>query len=192
MNSFMFWGLHTTTVGLTRVLYCLAKYPDMQQRCREEVAENVGLNYMVRNGDIPKLQYVSWFVKETLRFYPPIPELFRTLPAETVIGDYLVPKHTTLCFKVKDIHFNPDCWHDPETFDPLRFDPANSKDLHPYAYLAFSISPRNCIGENFAMNLMIVFIALIVRKFRIHSVNNKKEDMEEVTEEIEITVQDIL
>ena len=185
MDSFMFWGLHTTTFVLSRTLYCLAKYPALQQKCRREVSNQIGSRYLILHEDIPKLQYISCFIKETMRLYPPFEEIFRSLPAETMIGDYLVPKDSTLCFKVRSIHLNPEWWNDPETFNPLRFDSNNSHDVHPYGYLPFSIGSRSCIGQEFSMGLMIVITALIVKRYKLQLTDMKDETEDDLTIKIQ-------
>lgn len=176
MDSFMFWGLRATTFVLSRTLYCLAKYPTIQQKCRQEVSDCMGSQYLIFHTDIPKFEYIACVIKETMRLYPPFEELYRNLPAETMIDNYLVPKDTTVCFKVKTIHSNPECWDDPKTFNPLRFDSTNSPDLHPYGYLPFSIGPRGCIAEEFSMGVMVVVIALIVKQFNLQLADNIKEE----------------
>ena len=49
------------------------------------------------------------------------------------------------------IHRRPDCFPDPERFEPERFTPEAEKSLPRYAYMPFSIGPRLCIGNHFAM-----------------------------------------
>ncbi|XP_070366095.1 cytochrome P450 4B1-like isoform X2 [Equus asinus] len=42
VDTFMFEGHDTTTSGISWFLYCMALYPEHQQRCREEVREVLG------------------------------------------------------------------------------------------------------------------------------------------------------
>ena len=179
LDSILFWGLPLTSKGISWTLYQLAKHPEMQKQCRKEAAKCIGNKFLVWQGDIAKLKYISWFIKESLRFHPPVPEIFRTIYAETMLGSYLVPKNATLNFKVDSLHFNPDYWDEPETFNPMRFHPESVKDQHPYAYMPFSVGPRSCIGEEFAMNIIVSVVASIIRKFSLELANANEESERE-------------
>lgn len=167
MDSFMFWGLHSTSSTISWALYYLARDQTLQGKCRREISETLGTRSIYWEQDITKLQKISWVIKETMRFHPTMTELFRTIPTDTVLADHLIPKQTTICYKVLSIHFDPKVWTNPYEFNPSRFDPSLMSDLHPYAFLPFSISPRNCPAEEFAMNLMTVVVALIIRSFTV-------------------------
>ena len=83
---------------------------------------------------------------------------------------------------VRAIHRSPSHWVDPDTFNPDRFlpevfkfdqfyfrvthsDEKESKGRHPFAFIPFSAGPRNCIGQNFAMNEEITILSMIYKQF---------------------------
>ena len=167
VDTFMFEGHDTTAHGLSWTLYCLAKYPEHQEKCREEINEVLGNRDYLEYEDLSKLKYTQWCIKESLRLYPPVYSLLRKLEEDTNLAGYLIPKNTLLELRFLNIHRNPEFWKDPEVFDPLRFHPDNIEHQHPYAYVPFSAGPRNCIGQNFAMNEERVVIASIIRKLKL-------------------------
>lgn len=167
-DTFLFEGHDTTSHGLTWTLYCLAKHPEHQEKCREEI-NNVLMGRVssdLEYEDLPKLTYIQWCIKESLRLYPPVYSVYRQFDKDTEIGGYLIPKECVVAQKQYVIHHNSKFWPDPYVYDPLRFHPDNVKNRHPFSFIPFSAGPRNCIGQNFAMNELRVVVSNIVRKFR--------------------------
>jgi cytochrome P450 len=70
------------------------------------------------------------------------------------------------------LHHNPLFWDNPEEFRPSRFSSENSKSRHPFAYIPFSAGPRNCIGQNFALNEELVTIAMTLHRYQLIEVTD--------------------
>ncbi|XP_038616381.1 cytochrome P450 4B1-like [Tachyglossus aculeatus] len=166
VDTFMFEGHDTTTSGISWFLYSLALHPEHQQRCREEVQEILGDRDTFQWDDLGKMTYLTLCMKESLRLYPPVPQIYRQLnkPVHFVDGRNL-PEGALVSLHIYALHRNPKVWSDPEVFDPLRFSPENSVGRHPYAFLPFSAGPRNCIGQQFAMMEMKVVAAQCLLRF---------------------------
>lgn len=166
VDTFMFEGHDTTTSGISWFLYCMAKCPEHQHRCREEVREVLGDRDSVQWDDLSKMPYLTMCIKESLRLYPPVPQVYRQLskPVSFVDGRSL-PAGSLISLHIYALHRNSSVWPDAEVFDPLRFSPENVTGRHPFAFMPFSAGPRNCIGQQFAMNEMKVVAALCLLRF---------------------------
>uniref|UniRef100_A0A8C5QZZ1 Cytochrome P450 n=1 Tax=Leptobrachium leishanense TaxID=445787 RepID=A0A8C5QZZ1_9ANUR len=168
VDTFMFEGHDTTASGVSWILYCMAKYPEHQKLCREEIREVLGDRDTVQWEDLGKLSYTTMCIKETMRLYPPVPGVARQLAQPITFYDgRSLPKDTVVLLSFYALNRSPSVWKDPEVFDPLRFSPENTSDRHSHAFLPFSAGPRNCIGQNFAMNEMKVATALTLKRFQL-------------------------
>jgi cytochrome P450 len=70
--TFMIAGHETTSGALQWALYELARHPDVQQKCREEVRAVVGQDADVAYDHLQHLKYLQQVMKETLRMHPPV------------------------------------------------------------------------------------------------------------------------
>ncbi|CAH6790686.1 cytochrome P450 4B1 [Phodopus roborovskii] len=166
VDTFMFEGHDTTTSGISWFLYCMALYPEHQKRCREEVREILGDQDSFQWDDLAKMTYLTMCMKECFRLYPPVPQVFRQLSKPVTFSDgRSLPAGSLISMHIYALHRNSAVWPDPEVFDPLRFSPENVTGRHPFAFMPFSAGPRNCIGQQFAMNEMKVVTALCLLRF---------------------------
>ncbi|KAM4722926.1 cytochrome P450 4B1-like [Rhinophrynus dorsalis] len=168
VDTFMFEGHDTTASGISWILYCMAKYPEHQQKCREEIREVLGQRDTLEWEDLGKIPYTTMCIKESMRLYPPVPGIARQLTKPITFCDgRSLPEGSVVILSIYCINRSSSLWKDPEIFDPLRFLPENSANRHSHAFLPFSAGPRNCIGQNFAMNEMKVAVALTLQRFEL-------------------------
>ncbi|XP_078593023.1 leukotriene-B4 omega-hydroxylase 3-like [Branchiostoma floridae x Branchiostoma japonicum] len=176
VDTFMFEGHDTTASGLAWTLYCLARHPGHQEKCRKEAQEVLQGRTEVTWEDLPLMKYITLCVKESLRLYPAVPEILRDVETPLTFSDgRTVPQGSQVYISLRLLHRNPHIWEKPEEYDPLRFSPENSKSRHPYAFLPFSAGPRNCIGQHFAMNELKTAVALILQRFSLTPDNTLPE-----------------
>ncbi|XP_074206636.1 cytochrome P450 4F3 isoform X4 [Camelus bactrianus] len=169
-DTFMFAGHDTTASGLSWVLYNLAKHPEYQERCRQEVEELLKDREPkeIEWDDLTQLPFLTMCIKESLRLHPPAPTISRCCTQDIVLPDgRVIPKGVICLISIFGIHHNPSVWPDPEVYDPFRFDPEHIKGRSPLAFIPFSAGPRNCIGQSFAMTEMKVVLALTLLRFRV-------------------------
>ncbi|XP_012817051.1 cytochrome P450 4B1 [Xenopus tropicalis] len=168
VDTFMFEGHDTTASGISWTLYCMAKYPEHQQKCREEIRDVLGGKQTVDWDDLGKMPYTTLCIKESLRLYPPVPGIARQLTQPITFCDgRSLPKDSMVLLSLYAINRCSSIWEDPEVFDPMRFSAENSAKRNSHAFLPFSAGSRNCIGQNFAMNEMKVALALTLQRFEL-------------------------
>lgn len=171
VNTFMFEGYDTTSMALLFSLMNLSLYPEMQERCYQEildcveglcpfrliVALRIAFKFISHSPtddlsqlniqQLSKLQYLECFIKETLRLYPSVPVIAREAANETRLANNLIlPKGAQVTIHIIDIHRSAKYYENPNKFDPERFTAEASAGRHPYAYVPFSAGQRNCIG----------------------------------------------
>ncbi|CAH0627439.1 unnamed protein product [Chrysodeixis includens] len=160
-------GTDTSAVGASFTVCMLARHPDIQERAYEELKEVFGdSNRPLTSEDLPRLKYLDAIIRETLRLYPPVPIIVRSVEKEITLpsGVTLVPGCGVLVH-IWGTHRNPRYWgDDADQFRPERFlEPLK----HPAAFIPFSFGPRNCLGYQYAMMSMKTAVATILRKYRI-------------------------
>jgi len=187
VDTLMFEGYDTTSIGLIFGLMNMSLNPDKQELCYQEIQEHIDgkptalstkKKPLMRSfsddlsnldvGQLNKLKYLEYFMKETTRLFPSVPIMGREAVQETELANGLIlPKGAQITIHVFDIHRNAKYWDSPEEFRPERFLPENVQDRHTYAYVPFSAGQRNCIGKGrsrFSLSndfLMIAFISQV-------------------------------
>jgi cytochrome P450 len=143
-------GYETTANALTWTWYLLAQHPEIYTRLRAEV-DQVLAGRTPTAADLPQLPYTLQVFKEAMRLYPPVHSIARQVARPFDLGAYHLSVGTIVAVSFYVLHRRPDYFPDPERFDPERFTPQAEKNLPRYAYMPFSIGPRLCIGNHFAM-----------------------------------------
>lgn len=104
---------------------------------------------------------------EVLRLYGPVSVLNRKASRDTKLGDVTIPKDTVVLLPLMLIHRDREIWGaDADEFNPLRFENGIPKAAkHPNAFMSFSVGPRVCVGQNFAMVEAKIVMAIILGRF---------------------------
>ncbi|HZW03617.1 MAG TPA: cytochrome P450 [Anaerolineaceae bacterium] len=159
-------GHETTAALLSWTLYLLSKNPAERSRLQAEV-DQVLAGRIPAAGDLERLAFTGWVLQESLRLYPPAWSIARQAIGDDELAGYHIPAGSGIIISPYVVHRRPDCWDNPEAFDPERFAPEREARQSHYAYLPFGGGPRLCIGSNFALQEAALALAMMTQKFEL-------------------------
>ncbi|XP_042032667.1 beta-amyrin 6-beta-monooxygenase-like [Salvia splendens] len=165
----------TTSSAITGVINHLAQFPHIYNEVFKEqmaIAESKGPGELLTWDDIEKMKY-SWNVaRESLRLMPPAVGAFREATTEFTYAGFTIPKGWKTFWTVHSTHKNPDCFPEPERFDPSRFEGSGPA---PYTFVPFGGGPRMCPGKEYARLELLVMMHNVVTRFRLEkTIPNEK------------------
>jgi cytochrome P450 len=167
--TFFIAGHETTAKALSWCLLLLSDHPEIENAVRIELAE-ILQGRAVTIDDLPKLDLTRRVVKETLRLYPPVPiSSGRRAECEDIVGGFRIPAGSLIILAPYLIQRDVRYWRNPDAFDPSRFLPGDAEEGRLRGtYLPFMDGARRCIGEQFALMEMEIFLATILPRIRFH------------------------
>lgn len=151
-------GHETTANALSWTMFLLSRHPAVQHRLRASTRD-LATDRVVRH------DYLNAVINESMRLYPPAWISDRVALADDSFGSHLVPKGTIVALFYYGLHRDPQYWEEPAAFVPERF--MKEGTGRPAAFFPFGAGPRLCIGNNFAMAEMTIFLQALVQQFEI-------------------------
>ncbi len=170
-------GHETTANTLGWTLYLLSLHPEAGRKVRDEVREVIG-ERAPKLEDLDKLVYTDQVIKESMRILPPIWFISRSVIGDDTIGGYRIPKDSWVLLSPYMTHRDRRFWPNPEGFDPQRFTPEEDAKRPKGTYFPFSIGPRKCIGEAFAMMEARLILATIVQRTSLELVAGRRVELD--------------
>ena len=166
VNTVIFAGHDTTAISMEWVLYFLAKFPNYQEMCRNEVL-NCLKEDDIKASDLAGLEFLTMCIKESMRIKPSVHTIGRETEGPDSFEGFKLPTGTMIQISILNLHWNPDIWPQPFKFDPYRFSAENIDKIHPYSYLPFGYGERNCMGQNFAMHEIKTVIGMVLKRYKL-------------------------
>jgi cytochrome P450 len=156
-------GHETTATALTWCWYLLSLHPEIYSRMREE-GDRVLADRLPTVADLPHLPYTLQVFKETLRLFPPVYAFTRGTVAPVHLGEYPLPKGTSVVISPYTLHRRSNFFPHPERFDPERFNPEQEHKVTRYIYLPFGAGHHRCLGMHFALLEGHLLLATLTRR----------------------------
>ncbi|KAH7282922.1 hypothetical protein KP509_35G053500 [Ceratopteris richardii] len=173
-RTFFFAGHETTASLLAWATMLMACNPEWQDRAGAEVLEMRGDGYINAHS---KLKTLEMILLETLRLYPPIPQLISRTRLQGLYGathegteerKLDIPPGVRINVLCGVMHRDKKMWVDNvDEFHPERFANGVSracKSMH--GFMAFGYGPHTCIGQTFAMLEAKLVLASMLHSFR--------------------------
>jgi cytochrome P450 len=151
-------GHETTANALSWTLYLLANNQYELEKLRD-ATRDLSINQCIAN---PQLLAV---INESMRLFPPAWISDRVALSDDGFNDFTFPKDTILVLFYYGLHRDQKYWEKADQFIPDRFF-KQDKDK-PRAFYPFGAGPRLCIGNNFALAEMALFLQAFIQRFNI-------------------------
>ncbi len=161
--TLFFAGHETTAISLVWMLYLMSRHPDVVAKMRDELDALVGDRSLCVD-DLAKLPYLEMVVKESMRILPAVWSFMKETIEDVELGDYRVPKGSTIFISPYVTQHNPLYFPEPEEFRPERFSKENEKALPKGAYVPFSAGQRICLGKMFALMESKLILGTMVKE----------------------------
>ncbi|BBM99983.1 protein MpKAOL2 [Marchantia polymorpha subsp. ruderalis] len=155
--SLMLAGYESSAYSMMWVLILLAKHPECLAKLRAEhnhIKERIGESQLSLE-DTNSMKYTHKVIDETLRLVNVAPMVFRTVLQDVTYKGYLIPKGWKVMPWLRAPHMDPDCFPEPERFNPDRWD---AKDVNHEAFNPFGGGIRTCVGNQFARLQVSMFL----------------------------------
>ena len=156
-------GMDTSASVCAFMLYALLKHPDIMERVREEVDEIYEHGPPTPEG-LRRLEVTHRVAMETLRMYPVIPALTRTVSNSFEFEGYRVPARSEILLGTTVGHHLPEYFPEPERFDIERYLPGRAEHQQPGAFAPFGVGRHRCIGSSLSELQIVLTLATIVRE----------------------------
>lgn len=161
--TLMIAGHETTAKLITSFGVILPQYPDILARL---VAEQARFQQPLTLAQIGEMPFLDQVLREIERVNPPARNGFRLVVTPFTFQGYYVPAGWRVCYRPAETHRDPRFFHEPDRFDPERFNDARAEHRKDgYALVTFGGGPRHCIGRAFAQLELKIIAATWLRDY---------------------------
>ncbi|ESN93256.1 hypothetical protein HELRODRAFT_143205, partial [Helobdella robusta] len=120
--EFFTYGVHQMSSYLLWALHSMKEYPDVQNRCHDEIDQKIGPFRPINIDDMKDLPYVNATLREVSRRFTVVPlSQPSVLKDDLKLGPYFLTKDSLVICNYYAVHMNKNVWKEPLTFCPERF-----------------------------------------------------------------------
>ncbi|WKY10972.1 hypothetical protein Q1695_002932 [Nippostrongylus brasiliensis] len=163
-----FAGMETTSNTLAWGIVYVLNHPDVQEKLRKELDEEINSSRQITMKDKNRLVYTNAVINEIQRMANLLP---MNLPHQTLrdvrIGQWHLPAGTGVIPQISTVLYDDEVFPEPLTFNPSRFIDEEGKLKRIEELIPFSIGKRQCLGEGLARMELFLFFANLFNRFEL-------------------------
>jgi cytochrome P450/nitrite reductase/ring-hydroxylating ferredoxin subunit len=169
-------GEDTTTFTLAWAIHQLCDSPQWAAEIRREADAILGASILAGSPEIAsRLVCAGAVASETMRLRPMVPISFHDANVDTSLGEYIVPKQTTVAPLFRPAAIDRDNFLDPLAFRPERWLEGSLRPHNVSAYMPFGSGPRMCPGRSLALLEMKTLLSLLYKNFDVDRVGDSAD-----------------
>lgn len=166
--TFMTAASDTTSTVLAWGFYELARNPKIQEEIYQEIKDLNADDFLTPK----KCPLLDSFWNETLRMYPSVWGMSRTVENDDILSGHNVKKGQEIFLLPYVVHRYPEYWKNPNEFKFDRFYELAKVD--PYTFFPFGGGQRICIGMHMVSFQSRLLFANVIKNYHISSRENYK------------------
>jgi len=159
-------AIDTSATSVDWTVTELLRHPHVMKKLQKELEQVVGLERMVKESDLEKLNYLDMVVKEGMRLHSVVPITQREAMEDCVVDGYHIRKGSRIMINHYAIQRDPNVWPEPDKFLPERF-VGSSIDIRgrDFELLPFSSGRRSCPAIPLGITVVRLMLAQLVHCF---------------------------
>jgi len=163
--SMMFAGHHTTSGTAAWTLIELLKHPHVAKGVVAELDELYADGREVSHQALREIPRLEHAIQEALRLHPPLILLMRKVMFDFHYKGFSVPAGKLVGVSPAVSNRMPECFPEPERFDPGRYEPGRAEDHQLFAWIPFGAGRHRCVGSAFAMMQLKAIFSDLLRHY---------------------------
>ena len=163
--SMMFAGHHTTSGTAAWTLIELLRQPGFGRRVVDELDTLYADGREVSHQALREIPELENGIKEALRLHPPLILLMRKVVFDFHYKGWTVPAGTLVGVSPALSNRMPECFPDPDRYDPDRYREGRAEDSQLFAWIPFGAGRHRCVGAAFAMIQLKAIFSTLLRSY---------------------------
>jgi sterol 14alpha-demethylase len=163
--SMMFAGHHTTSGTAAWTLIELLRHSEFGARVVAELDSLYDDGREVSYQALREIPALEGAIKEALRLHPPLILLMRKVVFDFHYEEWTVPAGQLVAVSPAISNRMPECFPDPDRYDPARYDEGREEDAKLFAWIPFGAGRHRCVGAAFAMMQLKAIFSTLLREY---------------------------